>query len=424
MAKLVSLKAMEALDSRGNPTVMAIASTARHTSTAIVPSGASTGDYEAHELRDAEKRYLGKGVKKACANIRAIEKQLIGKDVCNQEKIDKLMLELDGTPDKSRLGANAILAVSMAVSRLAAKQKGMELFSYLAAIASTKPSMPIPFCNIINGGKHAGNDLAIQEFMVVPDKAGSFSEAARLASETYHTLKGIIKSKYGPNAVNVGDEGGFAPPISTAEQALNLMQKAVNSLGYNKKISFAIDVAASELLKEGKVYQLHRKYRHESLIGYYLELLKSYNIISIEDPFDQDDFNAFSELSSRLVKKAQTRQIKVVGDDLLVTNPERIKLAIQKSLCNALLLKINQIGTITEAITAFKLAKSSGWSVMVSHRSGETEDSFIADLAVGLGAGAIKIGAPCRGERTCKFNRLLYIENIIKKGKRMQFGKW
>jgi len=311
------------------------------------------------------------------------------------------MIDTDGTANKSNLGANAILAVSLAV----AKASGNILYKRLEKLIKKRLTMPIPFCNVINGGKHAGNALLIQEFMIAPVRAKSFSEAIRMNAETYHLLKEIIRKKYGRAAVNVGDEGGFAPQIDDARTALNLLVKAIEEAGYNKMIKIAIDFAASTYYNKG-IYALKRQYSAELLTNYYLELIKKYPIISIEDPFAEDDFDAFKKITSKT-------KIQIVGDDLLVTNKERIKLAIENKLCNALLLKLNQIGTLTEAIEAAQLAMKNGMNVMVSHRSGETEDTFIADLSVALGCGQIKAGAPCRGERTAKYNRLLRIEEEL-----------
>ena len=376
---------------------------------ASVPSGASTGKYEAVELRDNNKKYLGKGVLKAVDNVnKIIAKKIIGKDARRQKSIDKLMIDLGGK-NKEKLGANAILAVSLAIARAS----GDVLYKRLGKLIGNKFVMPIPFCNVINGGKHAGGNLKIQEFMIAPVGAKSFSEAIRMNSEVYHILKKIIQKRYGKSSVNVGDEGGFAPTIEDARQALNLLVKAIDEAGYNKKIKIAIDFAASEYYNKG-IYSLKRQYSAELLMNYYMELIKKYPIISFEDPFAEDDFSAFQKLTKKT-------KIQVVGDDLLATNKERIKMAIENKLCNALLLKVNQIGTLTEAIEAAQLATKAGWKIMVSHRSGETCDTFIADLVVALGCGQIKSGAPCRGERTAKYNRLLRIEEEL--GKKVKYAK-
>jgi enolase len=405
MSEITSVLGREVLDSRGNPTVEVELSTADNKARAIVPSGASTGIYEALELRDGGDRYSGKGVKKAVDNIAAIAEKVRGMDPVDQEKIDSVMLDLDNTPNKSRLGANAILGVSMAAARLAALEKDTPLFKRLAWVSKAKePSIPVPFANIINGGRHAGNKLAMQEFMIAPVYADTFSQATQAVAETYHILKGIIKDKYGKNAINVGDEGGFAPDIDNAYQALDLIMEAVNKSGYSDILRIAMDPAASEFYdKETESYMIEKKLSKDEMVDYYLDLMEKYPICSIEDPFDQDDFYSYEKLT-------KNAKIQIVGDDLLVTNVERIKVAAEKKLCTALLLKVNQIGSLTESIAAAKLAFENGWKVMVSHRSGETEDSFIADLAAGLGCGQIKLGATCRSDRTAKYNQLLRIE--------------
>lgn len=408
MPSITKIKAREILDSRGNPTVEVDVHAGRIFQTAAVPSGASTGKHEAVELRDGGKRFNGKGVKKAIRNIeKKIAPLLKGKDVSIQRAIDELMIEKDHTDNKSRLGANAILGISLACARTAAINNNQYLFEYLnqLLLKDVNPRLPRPFFNVINGGKHAGNKLAIQEFMIAP-RAGSFKEALRMGSEVYHQLKKILEKKYGKNAVNVGDEGGFAPPIKRAEDALNLIQEAIRKAGYSKKIDLAMDCAASEFYQKG-IYYLHKKFTKEKLIDYYLQLIKKYKIISIEDPFEEDDFASFALLREQ-------SGIQVVGDDLTVTNLERIEEAVRDKSCNCLLLKVNQIGSLTEALEAVRLAYQHRWKVMVSHRSGETTDHFIADLAVGIGCGMIKSGAPCRGERTSKYNRLLRIEEILK----------
>lgn len=420
MSKILSVKAREILDSRGNPTVEADLSTEDGTFRASVPSGASTGIYEAIELRDGDnKRYLGKGVLKAVSNINnIISKNIIGMDVNNQKEIDEIMIKLDGTEVKEKLGANAILAVSIAVCRAGASSKKLALYKYIAELAGVKNLiLPVPSFNVINGGRHAGNKLAMQEFMILPVGAPNFKEAMRIGAEVYHNLKKIIKEKYGQDAINVGDEGGFAPNIQSNKEALELLKKAIDSAGYSKIVKIGMDVAASEFYSSG-FYNLDFKSNNEnvikdsgdSLINLYKDFIKEYKLISIEDPFNQDDWESYIKFTKETGKKVQ-----VVGDDLLVTNPKRIKDAIDKKACNALLLKINQIGTITEAIEACKLAQNAGWGVMVSHRSGETEDNFIADLAVGLACGQIKSGAPCRSERLSKYNQLIRIEEELGK---------
>ncbi len=413
MVQNACIKAREILDSRGNPTVEAEIILNNHIIRAIVASGASTGKYEALELRDKDKRYNGKGVLKAVKNVRRISNALKGINLTKQKEIDEKIIKLDATKNKTKLGANAMLAASMACLRAGALLKKKPLYQYISEISGRKPSIPIPFCNVINGGKHADNKLKMQEFMIVPIGLKSFSESVMIVSETYHTLKKLVSKKYGMSGV--GDEGGFAPRINNAFDALELITKAIKKSGHEKNIRIALDPAASEFYKDGK-YVIEKTLTGGEMVDYYAELVKKYPIISIEDPFDQDDFEPYTELTKKIGSKIQ-----VVGDDLLVTNTERIRKAVDLKLCNALLLKPNQIGTVTEAIDAANLAFKSGWNVMVSHRSGETEDSFIADLATGLGCGQIKLGAPCRGERTCKYNQLLRIEEQL--GKRA-YARW
>ncbi|KAL7422320.1 phosphopyruvate hydratase [Cryptotrichosporon argae] len=378
---------------------------------AQVPSGASTGAYEAVELRDGGKDYVGKGVSKAVANVNdIIAKALIDSKlpVTSQKEIDDLLIKLDGTDNKGKLGANAILGVSMAVTEAAAAESGLPLYAYIAKLAGVKEPfvLPVPAFNVINGGSHAGNALAFQEFMILPTGASSFAESLKMGSETYHTLKKVITKKYGIDAANVGDEGGFAPNVSGAEESLDLLTEAIAQAGYTGKVQIGLDVASSEFYKEGK-YDLDFKNPNsdsskwlsgQELAALYQSYIDKYDIVSIEDPFDQDDFEAWAHFN-------QTATVQIVGDDLLVTNPLRIKTAIEK--------KINQIGTITESIQAVQLSQSNGWGVMTSHRSGETESTFIADLAVGLRTGEIKTGAPCRSERMAKYNQLLRIEEEL-----------
>jgi len=409
MSVITKIKAREILNSRGNPTIEAMVFTENSSAMASVPSGASTGSHEAWELRDGGKRFLGKGVKKA---IRAIEKKiaplLCGVDCSRQREIDTLMIEKDGTENKAKLGANATLAVSLACAKAAANEQGKYLYEYINELpqVGTEMKMPRPFMNVINGGKHADNKLSFQEFMIAP-KGKNFSENLQIASEIYHKLKKELEKKFGKGSTNVGDEGGFAPlKLSKAAQVLDILMKTIRDLGYVRKCDLAIDAAASEFYKGGKYQVDGRKMSKEQLLDYYLSLLKKYPLISLEDPFQQNDFESFAKLK-------QKTKIQIVGDDLTVTNQERIMAAIREDSCNCLLLKVNQIGTLTEALDAAKLARESGWQVMVSHRSGETEDTFIADLAVGLGCGQLKAGAPCRGERTAKYNQLLRIEEII-----------
>ncbi|RLI89526.1 MAG: phosphopyruvate hydratase, partial [Candidatus Altiarchaeales archaeon] len=390
--KIKEVKAREVLDSRGNPTVECEIFTENSIARAIVPSGASKGIHEALELRDNGKRYHGKGVLKAVKNIKEIiAPKIIGKDCRNQREIDEIMLSLDGTENKSNLGANAILAVSMAVVKVSAIEEGIPLYERIGQlIDNSSYIMPIPFMNIINGGKHAGNKLDIQEYMIAPVNVANFKEAIRVGSEIYHELKEIIKRKYGKKAINVGDEGGFAPPLKRIEEPIKLIMKAIEKLDYANEVKLALDAAASEFYNENnKCYKVEGKeISADELKEIYFKLLEDYPIISLEDIFAQDDWESW--ISFRRETKGK---VQIVGDDLLVTNIRRIENAIEEKACNALLLKVNQIGTISESLDAASLAFLNHWNVMVSHRSGETEDTFIADLAVGLGCGQIKAGA-------------------------------
>uniref|UniRef100_A0A674AHC6 phosphopyruvate hydratase n=2 Tax=Salmo trutta TaxID=8032 RepID=A0A674AHC6_SALTR len=415
---IVSIIAREILDSRGNPTVEVDLCTEKGLFRAAVPSGASTGIYEALELRDGDKsRYKGKGVLKAVGHINdTLAPALIasGISVVEQEQLDNTMIEMDGTENKSQFGANAILGVSLAICKAGAAEKEVPLYRHIADLAgNTELVLPVPAFNVINGGSHAGNKLAMQEFMVLPVGAESFRDALRVGSELYHTLRGVIQEKYGQDATNVGDEGGFAPNILENSEALELIKTAIEKAGFTDKVVIGMDVAASEFYREGK-YDLDFKSppdadRHisgEELSDIYQSFVNDYPVVSIEDPFDQDDWAAWSRLTASV-------GIQVVGDDLTVTNPKRIEKAAEERACNCLLLKVNQIGSVTEAIQACKLAQANGWGVMVSHRSGETEDTFIADLVVGLCTGQIKTGAPCRSERLAKYNQLMRIEEEL-----------
>jgi len=414
-----SIKARQIFDSRGNPTVEVDLVTDKGLFRSAVPSGASTGIYEALELRDNDKaNYHGKGVTKAVNNINTLiapELLKLGINVTKQKEIDEAMLKLDGTANKDKLGANAILGVSMAVCRAGAAEKGVPLFKYIAELAGNNNIvLPVPAFNVINGGSHAGNKLAMQEFMIFPTGASSFTEAMKMGSEVYHHLKSVIKSRFGLDATSVGDEGGFAPNILNNKDALDLIIEAITKAGYTGKIEIGMDVAASEFHKSGK-YDLDFKnpasdpsnfLSSDKLGDLYQEFIKGYPMVSIEDPFDQDDWDAWSKLTGNTT-------IQIVGDDLTVTNPKRIQTAVDKKACNCLLLKVNQIGSVTESIAAHLLAKQNGWGTMVSHRSGETEDTFIADLVVGLSTGQIKTGAPCRSERLAKYNQILRIEEEL-----------
>ena len=419
MVKLTDMTARQVLDSRGNPTVEATVTLGKGIGSAIVPSGASTGIHEALELRDGGNAFDGKGVTKAVHNVKLLAKKLAGKNFTTPQDFDEELLKLDGTVNKAKYGENALLSMSMAFRRALAHKQGISLHEGLANEYGTKGTLlPMPFSNVINGGVHAGNELEMQEFMIVPTKAKSFSHATQIVSETYHELKKTIAKKYGKNATNVGDEGGFAPPVKDARQALNLLTKAIDNLGYNKELSFAMDPASSEFYNAKSKTYLTKKWSAEKLQAHYEDLIKTYPIISLEDPFEQDDFAAWQSIS----KSLRRRKLQIVGDDLTVTNPARVELAIQKKLCDALLLKINQIGTITESMQAARLAEEDKWNIMVSHRSGETEDPFIADLAVGMGSGQIKLGAPCRSDRVAKYNQLLRIEEAL--GRKAKMSKW
>jgi len=423
---ITAVRAREIYDSRGNPTVEVDIVTQQGQFKGMVPSGASTGIYEALELRDKDSFHHGKGVLKAVENVnKIIGPKIIGMDPRLQSKIDAFMVEqLDGSKNdwgwsKSKLGANAILGVSLAVARAGAAANGVPLYQHLANLAGNKELvMPVPAFNVINGGTHAGNGLPMQEFMIFPTGAKSFREAMRMGSEIYHHLKKVIQKKYGLDGTNVGDEGGFAPNVKTPKECWELIQEAVKASGHEGKIEYGMDVAASEFYDEDKkVYNLN-KFRKDDdgnnvvdsdqLSDIYKGFIKDYPVISIEDGFEQDDFKSWAQFNKDVGDKIQ-----LVGDDLLVTNTKRIQKAIEDGACNALLLKVNQIGSLTEAIDAVKMAKKAGWGVMASHRSGETEDPFIADLAVGLATGQIKTGAPCRSERLAKYNQLLRIEEEL-----------
>ncbi len=413
--KITNIKSRWILDSRGNPTIETDVYSQDIFARAAVPSGASTGISEALELRDGGKAFMGKHVLKAVSNVREIlAKKLIGFDAREQTKIDEEMLFLDGTDNKSKLGANAILSVSLAVAKLAAKLSEKPLFTYLYELSYNKPQkkylLPLPFCNIINGGEHAGNNLAIQEFMVLPIGAKSFSQAIQNVAEVYHTLKGILSKNYGKTAVNVGDEGGFAPNLSDTREALDVIIEAIEMAGFLEGTDFVlgIDAAASEFYKDN-VYNIDgKKLNEEELLQYYIDLIHDYPLNSIEDPFDEKAFRGFSNLTAKA-----NENIQIVCDDITVTNIKLLKIAIKEKAGNTLLLKVNQIGSLTEAINAAKMAFNNDFNVMVSHRSGETEDTFIADLAVGLCSGQIKTGATARSDRCAKYNQLLRIEERL-----------
>lgn len=404
--KIADIVAREVLDSRGNPTIeveVILENGVRDS--AMVSSGASTGEREALELRDGGKRYLGKGVLQAVKHVNTIIKEnLVGLNVLEQQKIDDIMIKLDGTVNKSKLGANAILGVSMACLKVAAKASGKELYQYIG----TTYQMPRPMMNILNGGAHADNNLDFQEYMIIP-KADSFKEMLQIGVEVFHTLKKVLNERN--LATTVGDEGGFAPNLKNNKEGLNLIVEAIKKAGYHPGIDvfIGLDVAASEFYKEGEYHLEDNTLSTELLIKYYLELIKEYPIISIEDPFDQNDWEGFSKLTSLIGDKVQ-----IVGDDLFVTNKKYLQEGIDKKACNAILIKLNQVGTVSETLDTIELAKKNGYSTIISHRSGETEDTTIADLAVGLSLGQIKTGSLSRSERIAKYNRLLKIEEQLK----------
>ena len=399
------------LDSRGNPTVETeVVTIGGGFGRAAVPAGASRGKHEALELRDGGKKFRGKGVLNAVRNVNeVIAKKIMGMDSRNQRGIDRVMIKLDGTPNKSKLGANAILSVSLAVAKAAANTYGLPLFQYLGGALARV--LPVPLMNIINGGKHAGNKLKIQEFMIVPVGADSFSEALRVGCEVYQYLKEYLVENYGKSAINVGDEGGFAPPLKISREALEALRKSVERAGYElgRDVLLALDAAASEFYDEEKgVYEIDGKeLTRDELLDYYAELVGKYPIVSIEDPFHEEDFEGFRIAVEKL------KGVQIVGDDLFVTNLSRLRKGIEMGAANALLLKVNQIGTLTEAIDAAFESFRNGYNVIVSHRSGETEDTTVAHLAVALNTGQIKTGAPARGERTAKYNELLRIEEYL-----------
>lgn len=411
MAMITDVYAREILDSRGNPTVEVEVYLEDGTiGTAAVPSGASTGMFEAVELRDGDKgRYLGKGVEQAVANVNdVIGPEIIGFDASEQVAIDNLMIELDGTPNKAKLGANAILGVSMAVAKAAAASYDLPLFQYLGG--TNAKELPVPMMNILNGGAHADNNVDIQEFMIMPVGADSFKEGLRACAEVYHTLKNVLKEK--GLATGVGDEGGFAPNLGSNEEALQVICEAIKAAGYEPGSDFklAIDAASSEFYKDGK-YNLAGEGKVKTaaeMVEFYADLVEKYPIISIEDGLAEEDWEGWKLLTDRIGKKVQ-----LVGDDLFVTNTERLAKGIAVDTANAILIKVNQIGTLTETFDAIEMAKRAGYTCVISHRSGETEDATIADIAVAVNAGQIKTGAPARSERVAKYNQLLRIEDLL-----------
>lgn len=411
MSLIVEIYAREVLDSRGNPTVEVEVTTENGTvGSAIVPSGASTGVHEAVELRDSDKsRYLGKGTLNAVNNVNEIiADELIGFDIFDQVGIDRALIQIDGTENKSKLGANAILGVSMAVARAAAIESDTPLYEYIGGVNAK--ILPVPMMNILNGGEHADNNVDIQEFMVMPAGACSFKEALRMGTEVFHNLKSVLKSK-GYNTA-VGDEGGFAPNLNSNEEALQTIMEAIEKAGYKagKDIFLALDVASSEMYENGK-YDFKGEgkiYSSQELVNYYCELVEKYPIISIEDGLSEDDWDGWKLLTEKIGNKVQ-----LVGDDLFVTNYSRLNMGIEKGIANSILIKLNQIGTITETLDAIELAKTHGYTCVISHRSGETEDTTIADLAVAVNAGQIKTGSASRTDRICKYNQLLRIEDRL-----------
>lgn len=416
--------AREILDSRGNPTVEVevtvgegIVGVDGYTERAAVPSGASTGKFEAVELRDRDKRYSGNGVQNAVDNVNTVlAEAVVGENALDQARIDRLLIEADGTDNKEKLGANAVLGVSMAVAKASAAALRIPLYRYLGGCICTK--MPVPMMNILNGGKHADNTVDFQEFMIMPVKASDFSEALQMGAEIYHSLKDILKERKLSTAV--GDEGGFAPNLATAKEVLSCMTEAISRAGYRpgEQVAIAMDAAASELYDEEKgMYYFPGESRmcekeilrsSDEMISYYEELVSEFPIVSIEDGLQEDDWEGWKELTRRLGSRIQ-----LVGDDLFVTNPKRLRRGIEEHAGNAILVKVNQIGTLSEAIEAVRLAQCAGMKAVISHRSGETEDAFIADLAVAMGAGQIKTGAPCRSDRNAKYNQLLRIEDTL-----------
>ncbi len=415
---VVAVKAREILDSRGNPTVEAEVTTIGSVGRASVPSGASTGRHEAVELRDGDvKRFHGKGVGKAVANVdRIIGPKLKGLDASDQAKIDRVMIRLDGTANKGRLGANAILSISMACARAVANSRMVSLYAQLRE--SARYTLPVPMMNVVNGGEHAGNSLAIQEFLIEPVGAKSCSQAIRWGAEVYQSLKSVLASEYGRGAVNVGDEGGFAPPLKMTRDALEAIRKAVAKVGYGEReVRLGIDAAASVFFdQKGGTYAVDgKKMAPEKLEDFYASLKDEYGLLTIEDPFDEEAFESFAAITKRL-----GRNTKIVGDDIYVTNVGRLRKGVRTKATNAILIKLNQIGTVSETEAAIRMARQARWSVVVSHRSGETDDPFIAHLATAFGADFIKTGAPARGERVAKYNELLRIQEQL--GSRAEYA--
>jgi enolase len=417
MSEIMDIRGREILDSRGNPTVeVDVMLESGSVGTAAVPSGASTGIHEAHELRDGEGRYNGRGVLKAVESVNTeLARNLVGLDAVDQAALDAVMCDLDGTPNKSRLGANAILGVSLAAAKAAADECGLPLYRYLGGAAAR--TLPVPMMNILNGGQHADNNVDLQEFMIMPFGATRFGEALRMGAEVYHALKGVCRQR--GLSTGVGDEGGFAPDLRSNEEAVELLLCAVEATGLTPgdDVKIAIDAAAAEFLKDGRYVIEGRAHSVDELIGVYQSWCDKYPIFSIEDGLDQDEWKGWTRLTSALGDRVQ-----LVGDDLFVTNATRLSMGIEKGACNAILIKVNQIGTLTETLETIALAHRSGYRCVISHRSGETEDTTIADLAVATNAGQIKTGAPARSERVAKYNQLLRIEEEL--GERAVYPGW
>jgi enolase len=412
MSEIKKIKAREVLDSRGNPTVEVDVVTDQGVFRGMTPSGASAGQHEALELRDNDKkRFLGKGTLKAVEHVnKVIAPKLIGLSCIHQETLDNIMLKLDGTKNKEKLGANSILPVSMAVTKAGAAAKELSLYAYIAELFGILPHMmPVPMCNVINGGKHAGQENSIQEHMLMPTGAKTFREGIRMVSESYHHLSKLLKETYGAGSILIGDEGGFAPEkITSVNDRLDLMLKAVESAGYTDMMKIALDPASSEFFYDG-TYKIGKKsFTGGEMVDFYVDLCKTYPIVSIEDGLAEDDWESWVEMTKKLGNNVQ-----IVGDDLFVTNTKRIEKGIKMGAANSVLIKLNQIGTVTETLNAIKMAHDAGWTAVVSHRSGETEDNLIADLVVGTSSGQIKTGAPARSDRNAKYNQLLRIEEEL-----------
>jgi enolase len=413
VSRITSVHARQVLDSRGNPTVE-VEVVAGRRGRAIVPSGASTGVHEAVELRDGGNAWSGKGVSTAVANVNGeIAEAVRGLDVANQESLDRALIELDGTPNKGRLGANAILGVSLAAAKAAAAEADLSLFSYLGGDAAT--TLPVPMLNVINGGVHADNSIDLQEFMLVPAGAESFSEGLRVAAETYHALKKLLAGR--GLSTGVGDEGGFAPDLESSELAIEAILDAAESAGHRDRVAIALDPASSEFFSDGRYRFEGRELAPDEMAGFYADLAGRFPLVSLEDGNAEDDWEGWRATTERLGERLQ-----LVGDDIFVTNPDRLRLGMERGVANSILIKVNQIGTLTETVEAVRLAHENGYTAVMSHRSGETEDATIADLAVALGTGQIKTGAPARSDRVAKYNQLLRIEEEL--GERAAYPGW